>query len=100
MENWKHSKGNVILPLVEVYQPVVTKGFIGALHHSLQPSTSLFVILSELVRILNTGTPAFSCILYHRLNRVEQRNTSAWCLLLHKYLQIFKLIPSIYVTCL
>lgn len=63
MEGWKHSKGNVVLPLAEVYQPVVTNGFTGALHHSLCPLTSLFVTLSGLISILNTDTLAFCCIL-------------------------------------
>lgn len=78
MESWKPGKGSVVLPLVEVYQPVVTNGFTGALH-----DCGLFVTLSELVLVLNTDSPAFSYILYHRLNHVEQRNTSAWCSLLY-----------------
>lgn len=102
MDGWKHGKYNVILSLDEFYQPAVTNSFIGALLHSIWHLMSLFVTLSELVLLLNatallsTTSCGREC---HRLNHAVQRNTSVWCLLL-KYLQIFKLVPSIYITCL
>lgn len=63
MGGWKRGKYNIILPLVEFYQPALSNGFVGALHHSIRHLTSLFVTFSELVMLLNADAPAFYYIL-------------------------------------